>query len=267
MYSEPKETMFNMKYTIMSDAHANPAALKKTYEDACGQGCEKFVFLGDATGYGYDAKGTVDFLRDNFDVVLMGNHDSVCVNAGIEDLGALNRNYDIDRAQRSELTDDDVKWLQSRDYRYDCGEFSCVHGDFSEPEEWNYIYASMDVWCNLGLVDARVAFCGHTHHACVWEKVDKRKLCVKFDDPQYPLPLKPESLTTVIRKNRRYIVNCGSVGYPRTDLCSTYAIYNADTEKISIRRLPFDFGGYVDGMLGAGIPLPHWLLQHNLRSK
>ena len=83
-----------MKYAIMSDAHANPAALKKAYVDACEQKCGKFLFLGDAIGDGYDEKTTVDFLRDNFDVVLLGNHDSVCVNAGIEDLGALNRNYE-----------------------------------------------------------------------------------------------------------------------------------------------------------------------------
>ena len=37
-----------MKYAMMSDAHSNPAALKTAYADACEQGCEKFVFLGDA---------------------------------------------------------------------------------------------------------------------------------------------------------------------------------------------------------------------------
>ena len=64
-----------MKYAIMSDAHGNPAALKKAYADACEQGCEKFLFLGDAVGDGYDDKTTVDFVRENLDVVLSGNHE------------------------------------------------------------------------------------------------------------------------------------------------------------------------------------------------
>ena len=45
-----------MKYAIMSDVHANPAALKKAYADAKEQKCEKFLFLGDVMGDGYDEK-------------------------------------------------------------------------------------------------------------------------------------------------------------------------------------------------------------------
>ena len=71
-----------MKYAIMSDAHANPLALKTAIADARSFRCEKFIFAGDITGYGYDAKATLDLVRKNFDVVLLGNHDSAC--AGLE---------------------------------------------------------------------------------------------------------------------------------------------------------------------------------------
>ena len=71
-----------MKYAIMSDAHANPLALKTALADARSLGCEKFIFAGDITGYGYDAKTTLNLVRENFDVVLLGNHDSAC--AGLE---------------------------------------------------------------------------------------------------------------------------------------------------------------------------------------
>ena len=43
-----------MKYAIMSDAHANPQVLETALADAHAQGCERFVFAGDVTGYGYD---------------------------------------------------------------------------------------------------------------------------------------------------------------------------------------------------------------------
>ena len=68
-----------MKYAIMSDVHANPRALKVALEDARRLGCEKYVLLGDVTGYGYDVKTALAEVRKNFDVVLMGNHDSACV--------------------------------------------------------------------------------------------------------------------------------------------------------------------------------------------
>ena len=60
-----------MRYAIMSDAHANPVALETAIADACEQGCEKLLFLGDATGYGYDAKKTLSIVRRNFSVALM----------------------------------------------------------------------------------------------------------------------------------------------------------------------------------------------------
>jgi len=44
--------------------------------------------------------------------------------------------------------------------------------------------------------------------------------------------------------------------------CSTYAIYNADASRLTIRRLPFDFGRYVDEMVAHGVPLPRWLIEH-----
>lgn len=87
-----------MKYAIMSDAHAKPAALLKVVDDAKDQACGRFVFLGDAVGYGYDAKTTVDILQTQFDVVLRGNHDVAC---------------------RQTLAREDAEWLRSRADRHD----------------------------------------------------------------------------------------------------------------------------------------------------
>jgi predicted phosphodiesterase len=44
-----------VKLAVMSDVHANPKALETALADARGQGCERFVMLGDVTGYGYDS--------------------------------------------------------------------------------------------------------------------------------------------------------------------------------------------------------------------
>ena len=87
-----------MKYAIMSDAHANPKALETALADAHRARCGKFILLGDVTGYGYDPKRTLELVRKNFDVVLMGNHDSACVGLEPEWEVKVNYNYDFDRA-------------------------------------------------------------------------------------------------------------------------------------------------------------------------
>ena len=55
-----------MKYAIMSDGHANPMALETALADARAQKCEKFVFAGDVTGYGYDVNAALRLVRANF---------------------------------------------------------------------------------------------------------------------------------------------------------------------------------------------------------
>ena len=100
-----------MKYAIMSDVHANPKALETALADARRLGCGKFILLGDVTGYGYDPKATLEIVRRNFDVVLMGNHDSACVELEPEWEVRMNNNYDFDRKARELLSEEERAWL------------------------------------------------------------------------------------------------------------------------------------------------------------
>ena len=71
-----------MKYAVISDLHANPAAFQAALDDAQQQGCGRIVCLGDVTGYGYDPHACLDMVRRKAGFCLMGNHDSAC--AGLE---------------------------------------------------------------------------------------------------------------------------------------------------------------------------------------
>ena len=105
-----------MKYAIMSDVHANPAALEKALKDSRAVGCEKFILLGDITGYGYDPKRALELVRENFDVVLMGNHDSACLGLEPEWEVEGNINYDLDRKAHEQLSESELEWLRERRY-------------------------------------------------------------------------------------------------------------------------------------------------------
>lgn len=247
-----------MRYAIMSDVHSNPQALATALADARARKCDRFLMLGDTTGYGYDGKAALDAVRANFDVVLMGNHDSACLGREPQWEVALNRNYDIDVAQRAELSAADREWLAARPFVAVEADAAFAHGNFIAPSGWGYILDAHGAAANFRARTERLMFCGHTHGAVAWELGPDGAVApsVTFESAA----TKPESRGFRARKDRRYIVNVGSVGYPRHDLCIVYAIWDTATDRITYRRLPFDFQGYVAAMLARCRPLPLWLV-------
>ena len=248
-----------MKYAIMSDVHANPAALETALADARALGCEKFAMLGDITGYGYDAKRALDIVRENFDIVLMGNHDSACLGMERSSGDLVCASYDLDRKCRGALADDDVKWLRDRRLSCVADGMAFVHGDFSRPRAWNYISEPAVAAVNFAARRERLLFCGHTHHAEVWGLSCEKMISRPSDARLKGVPEAPETIEFKLEKGARYIVNVGSVGYPREDLCATYAVCDPKADEIAIRRLPFDFKSYIMAMLERDIELPGWL--------
>lgn len=259
-----------MRYAVMSDVHANPKALETALADARGRGCDRFVFLGDATGYGYNVKDTIRLVRENFDVVLMGNHDSACVGLEPRFEVETNRNYRVDLRNREELSDEERDWLMSRPYEHSEGDALFVHGDSTDPRAWNYILNSEMVAVNLLACPKPILFCGHSHHAAVWELVEGPNFSENNLDircgPRLLKSLSKPARTRVdehfvkLEERGRYIFNVGSVGYPRNDLCCTYAIYDTSARKVSIRRFPVNLKSYAAELASAGIELPFWLV-------
>lgn len=245
-----------MKYAVISDAHANPLALKAALEDARKQRCEKFVFLGDVTGYGYDVKETIQLVRENFSVVLMGNHDSAC--AGLEpwmDVH-MNKNYHVDLIHRKDLSEEEIQWLKALPYVHVEGNAAFVHGDFTCPEAWRYIFSPQDIAVNLVVQPEQILFCGHTHHAAAWAVSDAGEVSLLYSPhPESTMVSK----SFAIKGDCRYVVNVGSVGYPRCDFCSTYVIYDTVLCRMMFRRLPLNLHAYAEKLVMQGISLPLWL--------
>ena len=77
----------------------------------------------------------------------------------------------------------------------------------------------------------------------------------------YPIREEKQAATKTfpIKPGARYVVNVGSVGYPRCDFCSTYVIYDTESQRLTFRRLPIDIPAYAEKLKAHGIRLPFWL--------
>ena len=239
-----------MRWAILSDVHANPTALKTALADAREQGVDSILCLGDVVGYGPDPEEAMALCREACDVTLMGNHDAAV--AGIIGIGNfIPFAQDGVRRHAATLTEGDRRWLRSLPYLNSCRSFACVHGTPMHPSGFFYMNTMATVVGSLEWMaqqHKRLLFVGHTHHAC----------CISYRPGEKAVVTGPDK-DVLLAPRTRYIVNVGSVGYPRNDRDITYVLYDSVARKVSYRHLPFDFADYVRRLEGKNVRLPLWL--------
>ena len=57
----------------------------------------------------------------------------------------------------------------------------------------------------------------------------------------------------------QYLVNVGTIGYPRVRPYSTYALFDPESGEVQFREVDFDFRGYAKAMRASSIPVPPWV--------
>lgn len=237
-----------MLYAIVSDIHANAVALKNVLTDAQDLGAERIICLGDILGYGPQPAEALDLVYRNIHVCLAGNHDdAVCGRTDPSDFTEFAQKMVLHH--RELLTGEAIAWLEKLPYVFEESIFACTHGDFSDPENFNYILEAEDAIPSWMSTAKQLLFAGHTHESAVFV-LDETGTARKI--PPMNFKLEP---------GKRYIVNAGSVGYPRTGACrSSYCLFNDEDLSVSFRQLPFDLEGYRLLMEGRGLDEAPWML-------
>ena len=218
-----------MTIAIISDVHANLEALKRVLADAEAQGAKEIVCLGDIVGYGPLPKETLDLVRKRCSIVLAGNHDDAVSGRG-DASSFIDLAGDAVRRHRDALDADDLRWLRSLPYTGYTGEALISHGDFVDPEKFYYIENDKDALANFNATDAKLMFVGHTHVPQLF--LVGRSGTVYVTEPQ----------DFTLEAGKRYIVNPGSVGYPRESngrCYSSYVLYDTTERTVTYRFLPF----------------------------
>ena len=236
-----------MRYAILSDVHANEAALRTVLTDAQDSGASCIFCLGDVLGYGPDPVAALELVHDRAHVCLLGNHDAaVCGMMAMDDFTPVAAVAVA--THRSRLSAKAMDWLRTLPPVCEGPGFACAHGDFSDPAAFNYILDAEDAMPSWQTRGEQLLFVGHTHQPGIYVLGSSGE------------PHRLEPMDFVLEDGKRYIVNVGSVGYPRSGACrSFYCIYDDSSRTVFFRSLPFDLEGYRRKMNGQGLDEAPWI--------
>jgi predicted phosphodiesterase len=236
-----------VNYAILSDVHANETALRTVLTDAQDFGADRVFCLGDVLGYGPDPVSALELVHDRAHVCLLGNHDAaVCGAMPMDDFTPVAAAAVATHTSR--LSSKAMAWLRTLPSVCEGPGFACAHGDFSDPAAFNYILDPEDAMPSWEARDEQLLFVGHTHQPGIYVLGASGE------------PHRLEPMDFVVEDGKRYIVNVGSVGYPRSGACrSFYCIYDDSTRTVYFRSLPFDLEGYRRKMNGLGLDEAPWI--------
>ena len=237
-----------MRYAIISDVHANEAALRAVLTDAADAQAEKIICLGDVLGYGPEPVAALELVYRRAHVCLAGNHDdAVCGRFPVEDFTDFAA--EAVQCHRAAVTQEARDWLNHLPYTCAFEGFACAHGDFSNPENFNYILEPQDALPSWEARTEQLLFVGHSHQPGI------------FVLGASGTPHHIDAADFTLEDGKRYIVNPGSVGYPRSGDCrSSYCIYDDVERTVEFRTLPFDLDTYAAKMHGQGLNEAPWML-------
>ncbi|MBR6059712.1 MAG: metallophosphoesterase family protein [Victivallales bacterium] len=237
-----------MKYAILGDIHGNLEALETVLAATRELGVDKYACIGDVVGYNANPKECLDILRglgDDLIGVVKGNHDEYVSN-GQETIGFNPLAAAAVEWTRKQLGPDDLEWLHNLPYQRNLGNsdarFEIVHGTLDMPQNWGYIFDRFSAESSFQYQKFPVCFVGHTHVPLAFEKTEAMTAGGFYD-------------FITIEKNRKYLINVGSVGQPRDgNNKAAFAVYSTDDGKVTLYRVEYDIETTQQKIMDAGLP-------------
>jgi predicted phosphodiesterase len=218
-----------MRYLIISDIHANQAALATVLADA---GSFDFVWcLGDLVGYGPDPNECIEQLREVPHFSLAGNHDWAAL--GKLDLTSFNRDARIASVwTQAELTPASRDYLGGLPTQAVKDEFTMAHASPRQPV-WEYVLDPLIAQRNYAYFNTPFCLVGHTHVPVIFYQQDANPSGCKTLIPPYDGPIHLET-------HGRLILNPGSVGQPRDgNPHASYALLDIQALTWEYRRVRY----------------------------
>ncbi|MDQ7798429.1 MAG: metallophosphoesterase family protein [Candidatus Edwardsbacteria bacterium] len=235
-----------MRCALISDIHGNHEALAAVLADIKQKGIKDIFCLGDTVGYGADPAECLAEVGGLTDKVIAGNHDHGAV--GLLDLS----NFNLNARKAAEwtgkkLTSGERDLLKKLPLNLKSSiqgnEMLMVHSTPHKPEDWHYILSLDEAEYQFEKFGERLCFVGHSHQPVFWECDAQGKCSIAGREYVH------------LERDRRYIINVGSVGQPRDgDPRATYAICDGERMEVAIRRVEYDIKSAQGKIIRAGLP-------------
>ncbi|MCU0508715.1 MAG: metallophosphatase family protein [Anaerolineae bacterium] len=234
-----------MRVLIVSDIHANLAALEAVIEDAAGR-YDGVWCLGDTVGYGPEPDACVARVRAMAALTVIGNHDWAALGRmDVEDFNPEARRAVV--WTRDHLSAESLAWLSELPSEPTQHErYTLTHASPRDPV-WEYVLYPGVATENFGHFTTAFCLVGHTHvpalHILVDGETKARPMQPTFGQP---MQLKP---------GWRGILNPGSVGQPRdNDRRAAYALLDTEAAIWEPRRVDYNVEVTQKRMRDAGLP-------------
>ena len=241
-----------MRIAVVSDVHANLAALEAVLEHAGRDGRVEAIWsLGDAVGYGPQPSECLARLRKSDARMIAGNHERAATGAiSVDDF-----NPDAAAAAlwtSAQLSAQDKKALDTLPEVIRDAPWTLVHGTLRQPI-WEYLYSAEAALGHLQRQETPFGFVGHTHvPMLVLEDGDSPEGCEIF--PVF------DGQAVVLPEDVKMVLNPGSVGQPRDgDPRASYGLYDTDERTFTLHRVEYAINATQKLMEEAG--LPRWLIE------
>ncbi|TET10738.1 MAG: metallophosphoesterase [Candidatus Atribacteria bacterium] len=233
-----------MKIGIISDIHSNSEAINCVLKNI--KEVDEFICLGDIVGYGADPNYCIEKIKDLNCRCIGGNHDFAVV-------GKVNINY-FNYAARAailwtslQLKKENLNFLLNLKKKIELrDDVFAVHGSPQNPL-LEYILDKDTASLIFSKFDFKIYFVGHSHLAGYFSLNDNNNQIdyMNLSNGGY----------IEISKNKRYIINCGSVGQPRDgNPQASYGIYNLKYNMVNIYRVSYPVNLTKSKIINAGLP-------------
>lgn len=222
-----------MKIGIVSDTHSNLFALEEVLNHMNGIGVDIKVHLGDIVGYGPNPNQTLAMTLENFNYIVMGNHDLAVVDPKITEYFNPQAKKAVEWT-RSKLSKEETEVLANLSYGHLLNDMLFVHGSPQANNTHGYLLQQSDAVSAFfdPVADFEVAFVGHTHKPFIWyrESFDRMPIPVnRFEEGSFKKQI-----------DEKTIINVGSVGQPRDgDPRASYVIFDTDEYSATFYKIPY----------------------------
>lgn len=238
-----------MRLLVLSDIHANLAALEAVLAHAQDKSYDQVVHLGDALGYGPNPREVLETLRGLQPRCVLGNHDALALHlagGATPDGGLVSQ---VIGWQLEQLTPEDLKWVASWPDGIDDSQLG-IRYRHGSPTSLD-IYTDSLTAAREAFQDwlGRIGFVGHTHLPAVYATLNAPvgEWVTHQAFPKggsYPVP-----------PSARVILNPGSVGQPRDgNPQASYATFDTARNTFKVFRVDYDIARTQHDVEKAGLP-------------